>query len=213
MEQLSDPMRDEDSSADGAPATKHGSDRLTWREWAQMPLMGPVMFAGFVAGLVGTFVLAPLISLAWRSRKYMADAAAVRLTRDPDALAGALAAIARSGTPRQLPPWASHLAVAGMGSAAGGSILSASVVPIFPPLSARETELAKMGAHAQPVGAGWFASLPASLRALLIGAYGLCFVLGGFAVYLLIILSAAVSGLFLIIPAALLHALLRVLGH
>ena len=112
-----------------------------------------------------------------------------------------------------MPPWTSHLAVVGMGSTAGGSILSASVVPVFPPLSAREKALAKMGAHAQPVGVGWFASLPASLRALLIGAYGMCFVLGGFAVYLLSILSAAVSGLFLIIPAALLHALLRWLGY
>ncbi len=210
MEELSDPLRSDASPA--ADDRKRGGDRLTWREWVQMPLMGPVMFAGFIAGLVGTFVLAPLISLAWRQRKYMADAAAVKLTRDPDALAGALTAIARSATPRQLPPWAAHLAVVGTGSR-GGSILSASVVPIFPPIAAREKALARMGAHAQPVGAGGFASLPATLRAVLIGAYGLCFVLGGFAVYLLIILSAAVSGLFLIVPAALLHAVLRWLGH
>ena len=209
-EELTDPMRIE-----AAPATddrKGGGDRLTWREWAQMPLMSPVMFSGFVAGLVGTFVLAPLISLVWRRRKYMADAAAVKLTRDPDALAGALAAIARGSTSRQLPPWAAHLAVFGIG-AGGGSILSVSVVPIFPPIAAREKALARMGAHAQAISAGWFASLPASLRAVLIGAYALCFVLGGVAVYLLIILSTAVSGLFLIAPAALLHALLRALGH
>ena len=212
MEQLSDPMRSDASPAENDPE-KRGSDRLTWREWAQMPLMGPVMFAGFVAGLVSTFVLAPLISLAWRQRKYMADAAAVRLTRDPDALAAALAVIARSGASRQLAPWAAHLAVVGMGASAGGSILSASVVSIFPPLSAREEALAKMGAHAQPVADGAFAQLPVPLRALLGGLFALCFALGGFAVYLLIILSVAVSGLFLIVPAALLHAVLRTLGH
>jgi Zn-dependent protease with chaperone function len=213
MEQLSDPMRSEESPAGSAGARNHRGNRLTWREWAQMPLMGPVIFAGFVTGLVSAFALSPLISLAWRQRKYMADAAAVRLTRDPDALAAALAVIARSGASRQLAPWAAHLAVVGMGSSAGGSILGASVVPVFPPISAREKALAKMGAHAQPIADGAFAQLPLPMRVLLSALFGLCFVLGGVAVYLLIILSAAVSGLFLIMPAALLHALLRMLGH
>lgn len=218
MDQLSDPMRRDDPAPElGRPAARSG-ERLTWREWAQMPLMGPVMFAGFVAGLVSTFVLAPLIALAWRQRKYMADAAAVRLTRDADALASALAsalaAIARDGASHEIPSWAAHLAVVGTGSRSGGSILSASVVPIFPPLSRREQALAKMGAHAQSVAAGGaFSRLPGPLRALIVGAYALCFVLGGLAVYLLIVLSAAVSGMFLIVPAALLHALLRFLGH
>jgi len=50
---------------------------------------GPVMVQ-FFAGMTAEFLLKPLLALAWRRRKFMADATAVRLTRDPDALAGAL---------------------------------------------------------------------------------------------------------------------------
>jgi hypothetical protein len=73
------------------------SNQLTWREWAMMPLMGPVVLSGFVSGIVSTFLLDPLVSFAWRRRKYMADAAAVRLTRDPDTLAAALRQIIEHG--------------------------------------------------------------------------------------------------------------------
>src|ERR1700730_15883594 len=67
------------------PAT---DNRLTWREWLTMPLMGPVLLSGLVSGMVSKMFLEPLIACAWRQRKYMADATAVQLTRDPDALAG-----------------------------------------------------------------------------------------------------------------------------
>jgi Zn-dependent protease with chaperone function len=205
--ELSDPMRGD------APGARGAGQKLTWREWAQLPLMGPVFFSCFMGGLVGTFVLAPLISLAWRQRKYMADAAAVRLTRDPDALAGALAAIAGSGRSRELPPWVDHLAVVGTGGGRGASLLSASVVPVFPPLSSREKALAKLGAQAHAIADGAFAQMPAALRALLVGAYGLCFALGAVAAGLLTVLSTMLSMLFTVAPAALLHALLRAIGH
>ena len=52
-------------------------------------LMGPWM-AGFFLNVACAFLIMPLLALAWRQRKYLADATAVRLTRDPDALAGAL---------------------------------------------------------------------------------------------------------------------------
>jgi len=45
---------------------------------------------------------------------------------------------------------------------------------------------------------------------------GLLLVLGGLmcvVVYLLVIVSAALSGFFTLVPAALLHALLRAIGH
>jgi hypothetical protein len=53
--------------------------------------------ATFGVSMVNLFVTGPLLALAWRSRGYLADATAVELTRNPDALARALAALAERG--------------------------------------------------------------------------------------------------------------------
>lgn len=209
MQELNDPMRDDTPAA---PAVATRSDKLTWREWVQIPLMGPIAFGGFLSGLVSTFVLAPLISLAWRQRKYMADATAVRLTRDPDAMAGALEAIGGAALPAGVAHWTSHLGVAGA-AGRGGSILSSSFVPVMPPLPSRLKALMRMGASSRRVAAGPFAQLPIWMKLFLVGAYSLCFVLGGIASYLLVIVAAAITGLFLVLPTALLHAVLRAIGH
>ena len=57
------------------------------------------------------FVLSPVLGLAWRRRKYLADAAAVQLTRYPDGLARALDRA--RGERRSIPggEWAAHLFV------------------------------------------------------------------------------------------------------
>src|SRR5581483_5956701 len=44
-----------------------------------------------------SFLLGPCIALLWRTRRYLADATAVQLTRDPDSLARALAGLATKG--------------------------------------------------------------------------------------------------------------------
>ena len=183
-------------------------NRLTWREWALMPLMGPVMLSGFLGGLVSQFMLSPLISLAWRQRKYMADAAAVRLTRDPDALAGALAAIA--GQPAGVAPWAAHLAVTGSGLGQGG-LFGGAIVPIFPSPERRGKALVRLGAHTAPVTHG--ASMPLPLAVLMVVLLSIAGALMGVVAYLLVFVSTAISMLFTVLPAALLHALLRAIGH
>jgi Zn-dependent protease with chaperone function len=66
---------------------------------ATLVLMGPWM-AGFFFNVACAFLVIPLLALAWRQRKYMADATAVRLTRDPDALASALERIKGDGARR-----------------------------------------------------------------------------------------------------------------
>src|SRR5207302_2416436 len=45
----------------------------------------------------------------WRTRRYLADAGAVQLTRNPDALAGALQRLAQDDTTVPGGGWASHL--------------------------------------------------------------------------------------------------------
>jgi Zn-dependent protease with chaperone function len=55
----------------------------------------------------------PVAALLWRTRRYLADATAVQLTRNPDALAGALQSLAECGGLIHGGTWASHLFIVG----------------------------------------------------------------------------------------------------
>jgi len=187
-------------------------NKLTWREWAAMPLMGPLFLSGFLAGLVTTMLLSPLVSLAWRQRKYMADAASVQLTRDPDALDGALAAIADSSA-LSLPPWATHLCVVEPEGGADSSLVGSAILPIFPSPPARHRALVKLGATPRPVPRSWLQSMPKPFLALLVAAGTVVVALLLVASVLLVWLSVAFSGLFTIFPATILHYILRALGR
>jgi Zn-dependent protease with chaperone function len=205
------PVQDETRSLPTKKRPGKNTNRLTWREWAMAPLMGPVMLSGFVSGIVSTFLLNPLVSFAWRRRKYMADAAAVRLTRDPDTLARALHKILQEGG-TGLQAWTLHMAIAHGGSARRSGLLSGSIISIFPSTARRYKALGRLGATLRPLGAkeqAWPRPLKLIVGAL--GAIAACLMV--VAVTLMIWLSVAISGLFTIMPAAALHALLRWLGH
>src|SRR5581483_2300731 len=118
----------------------------TWRDWVWLPLMGPVVITGFFAGIVNGFFLAPLVAVAWRQRKYMADATAVRLTRDPDTLAGALKALESADSKAAFASWAAHFSVIDAQSRDSGFV-GGSVVPLCPSVTRRLRALRKMGAH------------------------------------------------------------------
>jgi Zn-dependent protease with chaperone function len=189
-----------------APAPRErratGSGDLTWREWLTMPLMGPIVLSGFMAGMVTEFFLEPLIALAWRQRKYMADATAVQLTRDPDGLAAALASVGESGG--AVTPWTAHLAVAADRQSQGP--FGTSIVPIFPSAEKRGAALVRMGAHISPAAKR---PIPPLLMAIFIALGAVIAGLLALVVYLLVIVSTALSGLFTIFPAAAIHFLLR----
>ena len=130
-----------------APRRGGGADKLSWREWTAMPFTGPLVMAGFFGGMVSSFVLSPLVALAWRQRKYLADSTAVRLTRNSDTLAEALQKMGAAGSAADLAPWAAHLAVVQDGPAGrGATLLSASPVPMFPGLERRLKALVRQGA-------------------------------------------------------------------
>jgi Zn-dependent protease with chaperone function len=77
----------------------------------------PLWFAGGMAKIalmmLNSFVLEPLIALMWRTRRYLADATAVQLTRDPDGLGSALTILERSGGVLPGGRWAVHMFVVG----------------------------------------------------------------------------------------------------
>ena len=178
------------------------------RPYLWLPLAGPLVMTGFLGAIFNLFVLGPLLALAWRQRKYMADATAVRLTRDPDTLAGALQQMTHAqGAP--LTPWAAHMSVADHSGQRAG-VFGSTAVPLFPSIERRLRALATMGAHitqaAQtnlPIRA-WLiiAPLLAVLAALVAALFPL-----------LIWLSLALTMLFTGLPFAIVHLLLRWLGH
>ena len=54
-------------------------------------------------------VLGPSLALLWRTRRYLADASAVHLTRDPNGLAEALTTLSESAQAMPGTSWSSHL--------------------------------------------------------------------------------------------------------
>jgi Zn-dependent protease with chaperone function len=198
---LSDPFAGDARS--GRKAQSPSDGKLTWRDWLTMPFMGPVVLTGFLSGVVCEFFLEPLVAWAWRERKYMADATAVQLTRDPDALAGGLAAIEHSFG--GIPPWAAHLAVAAQRSGMNGPF-GRSFVPIFPSIEKRVRALNKMGAQtvlrSKPPMPLWLVVVLGLFIAIIGGLMSVV-------VVLLVFVSTAISGLFTIFPAAAIHFLLR----
>lgn len=210
--ELGDPFGESNSDGTKASAgpprsnpTAHKSEG-NWRTLLWLPLAGPIVITGFFAGLVNLFVLGPLVSLAWRQRKYMADATAVRLTRDPDALAHALEKMSGAGAP--LTPWTAHLSVIQTAVARSGP-LGASAVPMFPSVDRRLRALAKLGAHVSRPPR----RMPLPLVLILAALCAVVGVLIALVLYLLVILSMALTMLFTGLPFGILHLLLRWLGH
>lgn len=56
-----------------------------------------------------TVLVGPCMAMIWRTRRYLADAGSVELTRNPDALAGALERLAQDNSAIEGGGWATHL--------------------------------------------------------------------------------------------------------
>jgi Zn-dependent protease with chaperone function len=104
-----------------------------------------------------SFVVAPLLALVWRSRRYLADATAVQLTRNPDGLAKGLASLSAKGGIVPGGNWAAPLFIigpqgsgrsfAGAGASGGGLMGDEFGVLAFdPPIARRVARLRQQGA-------------------------------------------------------------------
>lgn len=102
--------------------------------------------------------LGPPLALLWRNRRYIADAKAVELTRDPDALARALIGIAPSAMPVGA-EFREYLFIHAPSSVSHGSTVDrrAITTTLHPALDRRLARLAALGAqHAsQRTGSIW----------------------------------------------------------
>jgi Zn-dependent protease with chaperone function len=105
--------------------------------------------------LLRLLVAGPMVMMVWRTRRYLADAASVRLTRNPDALARALERLSVKGDLLSRARWAEPLFVVGSESAGARPPGSSSrgawseelggVVGSHPPLRKRLRRVAAMG--------------------------------------------------------------------
>jgi Zn-dependent protease with chaperone function len=178
-----------------------------WRAAARLPLLGLAVSA-LLCGMLRMFVLGPLLALAWRQRKFMADATAVRLTRDPDTLASALEKLMRATARERFAGSTEHLAVVATSGAPSG-IGGGSIVPMFPAIRRRLRALTRLGAHVAiaPARLGpvfWLLILPLIvLFALLLVAL----------MFGMVVLAALTSAGLTWVPLAFVHLLLRALAH
>jgi Zn-dependent protease with chaperone function len=103
--------------------------------------------------LLGAMMLGPLLALVWRTRRYLADATAVQLTRDPDSLARALQRLGSANAAVPGAGWASYLfAVWPRGVGAQDSFASkvGLLGPLHPAPERRLKRLAALGATVHP---------------------------------------------------------------
>jgi Zn-dependent protease with chaperone function len=95
--------------------------RVDRRLYLSRPIRVALFLPLIVATLLGKvvflfalpFLLSTLLALAWRSRRYLADASSVQLNRNPQGLADALEKLHRSGGLPHGAQWCAHLFVVG----------------------------------------------------------------------------------------------------
>jgi Zn-dependent protease with chaperone function len=206
LTELSEPI-DNDSAADEVLDPNQNKYVAFFKGiWAIV--LFPVMIGGLVVGLLSSVGLSSGIAYLWRQRKYMADATAVRLTRNPDALVSALDLSTSSAGPLTEANWASHMQIISPGISDSNGILKNAAIA-FPSTDARQKALVTMGAknvglQKDALGTTDIARIALVAVLLLFAAFLLCIAVAGM-MGMALIGTTALSG----IPVYLLHLILR----
>jgi Zn-dependent protease with chaperone function len=121
-------------------------DRPGWRT----PLMLASQSVKWTLFLCTSAVVGPMLALLWRARRYLADATAVQLTRNPEALWQALIHLGRSGGGIEGADSVSYLFIVGPESVAwtgrGDKMGTNSLAAFHPPLDRRLRRIERQGA-------------------------------------------------------------------
>jgi Zn-dependent protease with chaperone function len=169
-------------------------DRIATKKTTLLDVLrAPLLMAHFAIWMCRlafvSFVVAPLLALVWRTRRYRADATAVQLTRNPDALARALASLSAKGGMVPGAGWAAPLFIIGPRSGRSGSFGPAAarsgmlgddfgLLSFDPPMKPRMSRLRRQGASVDlvfvpyrlsPASVGCIALMVVPLGAVLVG--------------------------------------------
>jgi hypothetical protein len=92
-----------------------GGILLRVRVWALFPIWAAAGMAKTALMVMAFALLSPLLAWTWRTRRFLADATAVQLTRNPDGIARGLEGLLARGGGIRGGAWADHLFVVGGG--------------------------------------------------------------------------------------------------
>jgi Zn-dependent protease with chaperone function len=88
---------------------------LRFRVWALFPIWAAAGLAKTALMVMVFALISPLLAWTWRARRFLADATAVQLTRNPDGIARGLQGLLARGGGIRGGAWADHLFVVGGG--------------------------------------------------------------------------------------------------
>jgi Zn-dependent protease with chaperone function len=139
--------------ADGADGDIDPSRKTTLLDVLRLPFMLAQTAFWMCRLAFVSFVVGPLLALAWRSRRYLADATAVQLTRNPDGVARGLRALAVRGGVIPGGSWAAPLFVIGPASGPAGGFKGDDFgfVSFSPPAPRRLERLRRQSATVEPL--------------------------------------------------------------
>jgi Zn-dependent protease with chaperone function len=164
--------------------------------------------------ILGAILVGPLLAFTWRTRRYLADATAVQLTRNPDSLLHALYHLVRQGPAVPGAGWASYLFPVWLhksGEKESFAARAGIMTSLHPPLDRRARRLARMGATVELAAQPRWTPAQRSLGYVILAPLvALMIVLALIAAGLSLLVSLAIDMLFLfgliVVP---LHVLLR----
>jgi Zn-dependent protease with chaperone function len=146
LTELANPIADEPAdAASSVNSPPHQNKFIAFIKGLYGLAVFPLVLGGLVVGLLSSVGLSAGIAYLWRQRKYMLDATAVRLTRNPDGLVSALEATSHHLSSLQQAAWASHMQIIHPGLSTDGGIVKNDGIA-FPSTQARQKALVSMGA-------------------------------------------------------------------
>ena len=138
---------------------KTHSSRLGIRGVLLLPIMMAYLAFQLTEIVFNVWFLGPLLALMWRSRRYLADAMAVQLTRNPQGLANALLRLADPSTPTIIASGVTmqHLFLAWPHGGRQEGLGASTLMSFQPRLENRLRRLIAMGANVQapPLNSLW----------------------------------------------------------
>jgi Zn-dependent protease with chaperone function len=208
----------DDAGAMAELLTKAGGDWEVEQDAKQPSGVKSMLLLPFIAAggafmmtsmVFGWLVVNPFLRRGWRARRYLADASAVEMTRNPDGLACALARLAQGGDVVPGTEWAAHLFVV---STPRQPSNDQPMTSFHPTIASRVERLNAMGASVEvPSRGAGRAGRRATVVFLAVtspcwvAVFGLMIA----AVLALTMVSLMIDALFLAPMVAVLHGLLR----
>jgi Zn-dependent protease with chaperone function len=142
-----------DEALDAPSIDKTTPPEKGWRVYAALPFMLAHATFHLVRLLAGLLFFSPALGFLLRRRRFLADATAIELTRQPDALARALAHLSEPGQDaRAAADLPGNFVLAARKDGAHAEA-TASLVKPHPPVAERIERLRRMGAATQDIAA------------------------------------------------------------